>query len=161
MRNRRAPAPGFRRGIRPIFNKRSAREDAPYNLALHADAFTVNEAHGAKACAAGLKQVLFDDALNITRRDGVQVEDITNLYRDREREGIKRIDLALVCGFLILGCREAHVMWPGIYPSSQPVRKSHYKRKKSSPQRHRGHGESIEQALVISVPPLCPLCLRW
>ena len=94
--NRRAQSASVRRGIGPICNKRCASEDSANNLALHANAFAMNDSHGAKACLMGLMQVFLDHALHITWWNRVQVDNVGNLDLDRLGKRIESINFVLV-----------------------------------------------------------------
>lgn len=91
-----APSAGFGGGVRPVLDEGRAGEDAADGLALDADAFAVNDADGAKTRLPRLAQVFFDDAPDITRRDGVEVNDVSNLDAEGFGEGIEGVYLRVV-----------------------------------------------------------------
>jgi hypothetical protein len=90
-----APAAGFGRRVRPTLDEGRAGKYFSYRLALHADALAMNDSDAAKSGALRLAQILFDDAPDVARRDGVQVKNVSNLQTDGFGEGIEEINLVL------------------------------------------------------------------
>jgi len=80
---RRAPAAGFFRGRAPGGDEWGALQDGTNDLALDADAFAVDDADKTKASCVGFFEICFHHIFHVTRRHGVEVEDIRN--RDRMR----------------------------------------------------------------------------
>jgi len=72
------------------------------NFSLHAATFSVNYAHDRKAFPVRFAQVFFDDRLNLTRRNRVQIEDIRDFDLDRFRKwrGVVTVHIQEVLGVL-------------------------------------------------------------
>jgi hypothetical protein len=90
-----APASGRGRRIRPGQDEGCAFKDGAHHLTLHATALAVNDAYAAKARAASLSQILFDDSFGVSRLDCVQVEYVCDFKPHRFRERVERI--ACIC----------------------------------------------------------------
>jgi len=91
-----AQSSGFRGRILPINNKWRAGEYYSNRFPLHADAFAVDDADGAKAGLLRFDQVFLNHLLHVTRRDGVQIYDIADFDLNRIRKWIERIDSGIV-----------------------------------------------------------------
>ena len=112
----------FWRSVRPMGNKRRARQDIAHHLALHAFALAVNDSHTAKACAISLSQIFFDHALDLARRDGVKIKDIENLHPHGFRKRIEGINLFIIVEIFPVRLALIRRLF---LPSLQPFTKSH------------------------------------
>ena len=88
---------GWRVG--PILDKSSALQDRTHCLALYADAFAVNDAHAPETGAMGFEQIFLDDAFDIARWNGVEIDEVKDLDGDRFWKGIEEIEIAFVVTF--------------------------------------------------------------
>jgi hypothetical protein len=69
--------------VRPIENKTSSLKHTAHNLALHADSFPVNDAHDSEAFRVSFAQVFLNDCFHLSRRNRVQIEDVSDFDHDR------------------------------------------------------------------------------
>ena len=58
-------------------------EARPNNLALHADAFAVNDAHDSKPLCVSFVKVFLDNCFHLFWRNGVQIEDVGDFDHNR------------------------------------------------------------------------------
>ena len=79
----RAPTAGLCGRISKRFHEWSPRQHRAYHLSLCADASSVDNPHIAEAARLRLLEIFLHDCLGISRRDGMQVEDVG----DRNLEG--------------------------------------------------------------------------
>ena len=89
-------APGIRRGIAATFDERRSRQNYPHHLSLYSDTFPVNDPHGAKAGRMRLEQVFLDYAFHVPWRNGMEIDNIPDLYRDWLRKRIVGVDIKIV-----------------------------------------------------------------
>jgi hypothetical protein len=87
--NSRAQTTRIRRRVGPIHHKIGSFKHSPDNLALHADAFAVNDAHDPEAFRVGFAEVFFDDGFDLSRRDRVEIENVCDLDHDGFREWVE------------------------------------------------------------------------
>jgi hypothetical protein len=78
-----APASGFGGSIRELEHVGRTRQDAAHGLALYSNPAPMNNAQRAQPQAARFGEILFDHGFDIARRNGVEVEDISNGNADR------------------------------------------------------------------------------
>src|ERR1044071_6678912 len=72
-----APAAGLARRVCKVDSKRRASENAANDLALHADAFAVNDANARTAARVSFGEIIFDDGAHLFGWDRMQVEHVT------------------------------------------------------------------------------------
>ena len=89
-----AEAAGLGWSVGPVEYECGAREDRAYHLTLHANALAVNYPHRLESFLVRDSQVLFDNWFYVTRRNRVQVKDVSDLDLHRLREWI--IGIAVV-----------------------------------------------------------------
>jgi hypothetical protein len=108
----RAPAAGLRRRVRPVTYVGRAREDVLDETTLHASPLAVNDAHAAKSGAARFLQIFHHDALNVARRNRVEVENVCYLKANgfgKKVEVVAIFTVAVVAIIYVYGRRGVRV----------------------------------------------------
>src|SRR5438128_6747398 len=89
-------AAGIRRGVSAAFDKWRSRQNCSHHLSLYPNSFPVDDPHGAKAGRMRLEQVFLDYSFYVPRRDGMEIDDIPDLYCDRLRKRVVGIEINIV-----------------------------------------------------------------
>jgi hypothetical protein len=108
----RAPAAGLGRRVRPVAYVGRAREDVLDETALHASSLAVNDAHAAKSGAARFLKIFHHDALNVARRNRVEIENVCYLKANGFGKKVEVVAIvaavaiiAVVSMIYVYGCR--------------------------------------------------------
>src|SRR5262249_284783 len=88
-----APTAGFRRGILERKNQRVVLKNAAHDISLDADAAAVNDSNFSKSGLPTLLKIFFDDARNIFRGEGMEIDEIFD--RKNNRFGKRRFAIRI------------------------------------------------------------------
>ena len=84
----------MRWGVGPVEDEFGACEDGADGFTLDADSFAMNNPHDLESLFMGQVQVLLHHGFNIAGSDGVEIQDVRDLYFHRVRKRI--IDLIFI-----------------------------------------------------------------